>query len=69
MQDGHSNGFPSLPKQQSGKTTEKPAIKRTVTEDTTMDDPILKDLTGMGYPRGESLKALERFDYNLDKVR
>lgn len=65
---GHGNEFPSPPREQSGKAAEKPATKRTMTEDTTMDDPILKDLTGMGYPRGESLQALERFDYNLDKA-
>ena len=68
VHNGLINEFPSPPREQSGKAAEKPAMKRTVTEDTTMDDPILKDLTGMGYPRGESLKALERFDYNLDKV-
>lgn len=32
------------------------------------DDPILKRLTGMGYPREASLGALEKFDYNIDKV-
>ena len=68
-QGGHSNAFPSPPREQGGKTAPMPAIKRTMTEDTTTDDPILKELTGMGYPRGESLQALERFDYNLDKVR
>ena len=68
VHNGLVNEFPSPPREQSGKAGEKPAMKRTLTEDTTMDDPILKDLTGMGYPRGESLKALERFDYNLDKV-
>jgi len=47
----------------------KPALNRTVTEDPEQDDPILKRLTGMGYPRKESLQALEKFDYNLDKVR
>ena len=40
-----------------------------ITEDMIINDPILKDLTGMGYPREESLKALKRFNYNLDKVR
>lgn len=68
VQGGHGNEFPSPPREQSGKAAEKPAMKRTMTEDTTTDDPILKNLTGMGYPRGESLQALERFDYNLDKV-
>lgn len=66
---GLGNEFPSPPREPSGKTAEKPAVKRTMTEDTTMDDPILKELTAMGYPRGESLRALERFDYNLDKVQ
>jgi epidermal growth factor receptor substrate 15 len=33
------------------------------------DDLILQRLTGMGYARDESLAALEKFDYNIDKVR
>ena len=69
VQGGLDNEFPSPPRDQNGKAAEKPAMKRTMTEDTTMDDPILKELTGMGYPRGESLRALEKFDYNLDKVQ
>ncbi|KAJ9237058.1 hypothetical protein DTO166G5_3743 [Paecilomyces variotii] len=32
------------------------------------DDLILQRLTGMGYPREESLAALEKFDYNIDKA-
>ena len=36
--------------------------------DTGEDDQILQRLTGMGFPRNESLKALEKFDYNIDKV-
>lgn len=32
------------------------------------DDPILQRLTGMGFGRDESLEALVKFDYNLDKV-
>ena len=46
-----------------------PPLNRATTEDTEQDDPILKRLTGMGYPRRESLAALEKYDYNLDKVR
>ncbi|KAL4890536.1 hypothetical protein BDV59DRAFT_184151 [Aspergillus ambiguus] len=34
----------------------------------TEDDQILQRLTGMGFPREESLAALEKFDYNLDKA-
>jgi hypothetical protein len=29
----------------------------------------LKRLTAMGWNREESLAALEKFDYNIDKVR
>lgn len=36
--------------------------------DTGEDDLILQRLTSMGYPRDESLAALEKFDYNIDKV-
>ncbi|CAG8378853.1 unnamed protein product [Penicillium salamii] len=32
------------------------------------DDLILQRLTGMGFDRNESLDALEKFDYNLDKA-
>lgn len=53
----------------SGSGPQKPPLDRTMTENGEHDDPILKRLTGMGYPRQESLQALERFDYNLDKVR
>jgi epidermal growth factor receptor substrate 15 len=33
------------------------------------DDPILKRLTGMGYTRGAALDALEKYDYDINKVR
>ena len=46
----------------------KPSLARAVSTGTEHDDPILKRLTGMGYPREESLRALEKFDYNIDKV-
>ncbi|KAJ5143739.1 uncharacterized protein N7515_002526 [Penicillium bovifimosum] len=36
--------------------------------DTGEDDLILQRLTGMGFTRDESLDALEKFDYNLDKA-
>jgi epidermal growth factor receptor substrate 15 len=47
------------------ETPSKPPIQRTETEN---DDPILRRLTSMGYPRDKSLAALEKFDYNLDKA-
>ena len=50
-------------------TTKPPSLARGLSMGTEHDDPILKRLTGMGYPREESLDALEKFDYNIDKVR
>ena len=47
----------------------KPALGRALSMGTEHDDPILKRLTNMGYPRDASLAALEKFDYNIDKVR
>jgi epidermal growth factor receptor substrate 15 len=48
---------------------ERPVLGRALTQGTEHDDPILKRLTAMGWNREESLAALEKFDYNIDKVR
>ena len=40
-----------------------------LTPGTEHDDPFLKRLTGMGYPRQQALDALERYDYDMNKVR
>lgn len=53
----------------SGEEANKPRLNRGLSTGTEHDDPILKRLTGMGYPREASLSALEKFDYNIDKVR
>lgn len=42
---------------------------RIMTEDGKHDDPILKNLTTMGYTRTNALQALEKYDYNLERVR
>ncbi|MCJ1424855.1 hypothetical protein MMC29_002743 [Sticta canariensis] len=47
----------------------KPPLAREFSTGTDHDDPILKRLTGMGYPRDASLNALEKFDYNINMVR
>jgi epidermal growth factor receptor substrate 15 len=47
---------------------ERPQIGRALTEAGVHDDPILKNLTGMGYARNEALAALEKYDYNLERV-
>lgn len=47
---------------------QRPQPGRALSAGTEHDDPILKRLTAMGWSREESLAALERFDYNIDKV-
>ena len=47
---------------------EMPSLGRALTPGTEHDDPILKRLTGMGYPRTDALNALEKFDYDINKV-
>ena len=46
----------------------KPPLNRGISASTEHDDPFVKQLTGMGYSRDASVKALEKYDYNLDKV-
>ncbi|KAL9111579.1 MAG: hypothetical protein Q9227_004067 [Pyrenula ochraceoflavens] len=53
--------------QTSKALPQRPQPGRALSAGTEHDDPILKRLTGMGWSREESLGALERFDYNLDK--
>ena len=45
-----------------------PPLARAISMGTEHDDPILKKLTSMGYPRANALAALERFDYDINKV-
>lgn len=59
---------PGPPPSSSAPAPPKHALQRVTSEGTEHDDPILKRLTGMGYPRDRSLAALEKFDYNIDKV-
>ena len=66
---GQSQINRGLPTENKTGTSKPPQLNRVLSDDGEHDDPILKRLTGMGYPRDDSLKALEKFDYNLDKVR
>ncbi|KAM3077368.1 hypothetical protein ACMFMG_006718 [Clarireedia jacksonii] len=60
-----SNGNGAAPKVEA---PERPQIGRALTEGGEHDDPILKNLTGMGYPRNDALAALEKYDYNLERA-
>ncbi|KAK4987604.1 hypothetical protein LTR66_007559 [Elasticomyces elasticus] len=70
---GGGHAFPgttqSLP-QRTGETltSQMPPLARAVSEGTEHDDPLLKRLTAMGYPRSKALGALERFDYDINKA-
>ena len=44
------------------------SLGRAITPGTEHDDPILKRLTGMGYARADALSALEKYDYDINKV-
>jgi len=49
-------------------TREMPKMGRALSSGTEHDDPILKRLTGMGYPRQKALDALEKYDYDINRV-
>ncbi|KAM3534335.1 hypothetical protein MY4038_002433 [Beauveria bassiana] len=56
-------------KKDEGKTTDRPpGIGRALTDKGEHDDPILKSLTGMGYSRPDSVGALEKYDYDLERA-
>lgn len=61
---------PSVMQSPNHSTSQRPtgALARAISHGTEHDDPILKSLTSMGYPRDQALGALEKYDYNLDKV-
>ncbi|KAK4550804.1 hypothetical protein LTR36_000384 [Oleoguttula mirabilis] len=52
----------------SSQTQQQPPTGRALTPGTEHDDPFLKRLTGMGYPRAEALNALEMYDYDVNKA-
>ncbi|KAH9898721.1 hypothetical protein F4778DRAFT_742734 [Xylariomycetidae sp. FL2044] len=52
-----------------GQTLGRPVtVGRALTEEGTHDDPIVKNLTAMGYSRADAIGALEKFDYNLERA-
>ena len=60
--------FPETTSSSAAATAAPPSLNRTISMGTEHDDPILKKLTSMGYPRADALAALERFDYDINKV-
>jgi epidermal growth factor receptor substrate 15 len=73
---GKSSVFDTLDKEEAAASSSKgalsppqmPQLGRALSSGTEHDDPILKKLTGMGYARNDALDALEKFDYDINKV-
>ncbi|KAK6844849.1 hypothetical protein PG995_014959 [Apiospora arundinis] len=61
------NESPVSPKS-SDLAPPRPEAGRAISEDGVHDDPILKNLTGMGYSRDDAVNALEKYDYNLERA-
>ncbi|GAP83790.2 putative UBA TS-N domain-containing protein [Rosellinia necatrix] len=48
---------------------ERPSFSgRALTDEGKHDDPMVKNLTGMGYSRADAVNALEKYDYNLERA-
>ncbi|KAJ5787067.1 hypothetical protein N7457_002057 [Penicillium paradoxum] len=60
------NSKPSTGEETNGDKSKQPGWA--LNNDSGEDDLILQRLTGMGFTRDDSLDALEKFDYNLDKA-
>jgi epidermal growth factor receptor substrate 15 len=63
--------FDTLDKEEAASSSKPPHMSqlgRALSSGTEHDDPILKKLTGMGYPRNDALSALEKFDYDINKA-
>ncbi|KAL8769593.1 MAG: hypothetical protein Q9194_005399, partial [Teloschistes cf. exilis] len=69
QQQQQNNGVQPSPAQGLGvnNNNNKPPLNRGLSMGTEHDDPIVKEMTMMGFKRDECVKALERYDYNLDK--
>lgn len=70
---GVSSAAPASTSAATGSSTAKEPTRpnapgRALTEAGDHDDPILKNLTSMGYSRADALSALEKYDYNLERV-
>ncbi|KAK6437442.1 hypothetical protein LTR95_006358 [Oleoguttula sp. CCFEE 5521] len=58
----------AAPATTSAPVKSAPDMGRALTPGTEHDDPILKRLTGLGYPRNDALKALEQYDYDIERA-
>lgn len=54
--------------QQQQHQSVPPHLSRALSASSEHDDPIVKELTGLGFPRSKVVPALETFDYDISKV-
>ncbi|EFQ32188.1 UBA/TS-N domain-containing protein [Colletotrichum graminicola] len=66
--DANANPTASAPALVPPATETRPAPGRALTQSSEHDDPILKNLTSMGYSREDAILALEKYDYNLERA-
>ncbi|GKT57223.1 UBA/TS-N domain-containing protein [Colletotrichum tofieldiae] len=66
--DANVNPTTSAPAPAPPAEEARPAPGRALTQSGEHDDPILKNLTSMGYSREDSILALEKYDYNLERA-
>ncbi|GAB1312785.1 hypothetical protein MFIFM68171_02995 [Madurella fahalii] len=64
--NGNATGNGNGSANEAGQRPNAPG--RALTEEGEHDDPILKNLTSMGYSRQEAVAALEKYDYNLERA-
>ncbi|KAI2632270.1 hypothetical protein GGR54DRAFT_27132 [Hypoxylon sp. NC1633] len=64
-QKGEEENKSPVQSQSSGRPN---ALGRALSDEGKHDDPIVKNLTGMGYSRTQAVNALEKYDYNLERV-
>ncbi|KAK2002432.1 UBA/TS-N domain-containing protein [Colletotrichum falcatum] len=66
--DANANPTSNGPAPAPSAAETRPAPGRALTQSSEHDDPILKNLTSMGYSREDAILALEKYDYNLERA-
>ncbi|KAF1989186.1 hypothetical protein K402DRAFT_391337 [Aulographum hederae CBS 113979] len=65
---GMGMGMGERREEESSGALSPPQLTRALSASSEHDDPILKDLTSMGYSRSNALAALEKYDYDKQKA-
>ncbi|KAL2160775.1 hypothetical protein VTH06DRAFT_972 [Thermothelomyces fergusii] len=68
QRDGDDDGNKAGSSNDQDSSSRPPAPGRALTEEGEHDDPSVKNLTSMGYSRADAVAALEKYNYNLERV-